>query len=157
MRLFSLSILHEIKPLPDVPGLGIAGTLPHKAFYPGRYVLSTSIRGDIRPHPTAPVPRLFDEVPPAHAGRTLQFAHREDPVGWIKRFILAAASVSDSAAPLGAMPGAVQTDLESGAVTSRPAYSHHVAVIPREHGLPNAAVRDRPKRVECLPSLTDTR
>lgn len=58
----SALILHEIKPLPDVTGGGTVNALLHKPFYPGRYVLSTTIRGDIRIPATAPVPRWFDEV-----------------------------------------------------------------------------------------------
>jgi hypothetical protein len=45
---FSVLILHEIKTLSDVPGVGIVDTPPHKPFYPGRDVLSTTIPGDIR-------------------------------------------------------------------------------------------------------------
>ena len=42
-------ILHEINDLPDVPGVGIGALLPRKPFYPGCYLLSITIRGDIRP------------------------------------------------------------------------------------------------------------
>jgi hypothetical protein len=55
-------ILHEINDLPDVPGVGIGALLPHKPFYPGRYLLSITIRGDIRALPSAPVTYLFDEI-----------------------------------------------------------------------------------------------
>jgi hypothetical protein len=57
----STLILHEINSLPDVPGVGIDALLPCKPFYSRCYVLSITIRGDIRALPTAPVTHLFDE------------------------------------------------------------------------------------------------
>ena|GEM_PF-6757457 len=57
----SALILHEIKYLPGVMGAGTVDTMPRKPFYPGRYVLSATFRGNIRPLPAAPSPRLFDE------------------------------------------------------------------------------------------------
>ena len=56
------TILHEINSLPDVPGVGIDALLPRKPFYLGCYVLSSTIRGDIRVLPTALVAHLFDEI-----------------------------------------------------------------------------------------------
>lgn len=49
VRPFSNVIPRAIKLLFDIPGVGIVDTLPHKPFYPGCYVLSTTIRRDIRP------------------------------------------------------------------------------------------------------------
>ena len=59
---FFATILHEINSLPDVPGVGIDALLPREPFYLGRYVLSSTIRGDIRVLPAALVAHLFDEI-----------------------------------------------------------------------------------------------
>ena len=58
----STLILHEINSLPDAPGVGIDAWLPRNLFYPECYVLSITIRGDIRALPIAPVTHLFDEI-----------------------------------------------------------------------------------------------
>ena len=58
----SALILYEINSLPDVPGVGIDALLLPKPFYPGCYVLSITIRGDIRALPIVPVTHLFGEI-----------------------------------------------------------------------------------------------
>ena len=64
---------------------------PPNLFYPRRYVLSTTIRADIRPLPTAPVPRLFVEL--RWHVRVKHFSLRTEKIyiGWMRRSILASA------------------------------------------------------------------
>ena len=74
-RPFFATILHEINSLPDVPGVGIDALLPREPFYLGRYVLSSTIRGDIRVLPAALVahPMWVGVITPVHAPNGLGF------------------------------------------------------------------------------------
>lgn len=89
VQAFSAVILQEIKPLPDVPGAGTVDVLPHKPFYSGRYVLSTTFRGDIRRPSPAPASRLFDEVRRHMRVKHYSLRTEKTYIGWIRRFILA--------------------------------------------------------------------
>lgn len=75
--------------MPDIPGDGAVDMLSYKPSCPGRYVLSTTIRRDIRGLPTAPVPRLFDEACRHMRVRHYSVRTEKIDIGWITRFILA--------------------------------------------------------------------